>query len=173
MPAIERLTPAAYAGAVKELAEVLADAVDDGASLGFVAPFDRQAAARWWHEQEAAVAAGALLVWTARDDAGGIVATAGLSLAGKANARHRAEVVKLLVHRDARGRGLARALLAALERAARTAGITLLLLDTRSGSAAESLYLSEGWTRYGVVPGYAADPDGSLQDCGFFYKRLT
>ncbi|WP_049571430.1 GNAT family N-acetyltransferase [Nonomuraea sp. SBT364] len=172
MHTIERLSPGAFAAGVKELAEVLADAVDDGASLGFVAPFGREPAARWWREQEAAVAGGSLLVWAARD-AGGIVATAGLSLPGKANSRHRAEVVKLLVHRDARGRGLARALLATLERAALAAGVTLLVLDTRSGSAAESLYLSEGWTRFGVVPGYAADPDGSLQDCGFFYKLLT
>lgn len=172
MHTIERLPAEDFPGSVKGLAEVLADAVDDGASVGFLTPFDREAAAAWWRERAPAVADGSLAVWVCRD-AGGIVATISLALAGKPNSRHRAEVSKLLVHRDARGRGLARALLATVEAAAAEAGVTLLVLDTRTGSAAERLYLTGGWTRFGVVPGYAADPDGSLQDCSFFYKPLT
>ncbi|WP_327104031.1 GNAT family N-acetyltransferase [Nonomuraea glycinis] len=172
MHTIERLPAEDFTGCVKGLAEVLADAVDDGASVGFLTPFDREAAAVWWRERAPAVADGSLIVWVCRD-AGGIVATVSLALPGKPNSRHRAEVSKLLVHRDARGRGLARALLATAEAAAAEAGVSLLVLDTRTGSAAERLYLTGGWTLFGVVPGYAADPDGSLQDCSFFYKPIT
>ena len=99
------------------------------------------------------------------------VGTVSLALESRPNGRHRAEVVKLMVHPSARGRGLARALLATAEAAAAAAGADLLLLDTETDSSAEHLYRSAGWTRYGVVPGYAADPHGTLRDCSFFYKR--
>lgn len=171
MHTIDLLSADEFTGSVKGLAEVLADAVDDGASLGFLAPFDRDDAAAWWGAQVPAVADGSLMVWACRD-AGDVIATVSLALARKANARHRAEIAKLMVHRDARGRGLARALLATAEAAALAAGATLLLLDTKTGTAAEHLYLADGWTRFGVVPGYAADPDGAFRDCSFFYKQL-
>ncbi|MET7335810.1 GNAT family N-acetyltransferase [Nonomuraea sp. NPDC005650] len=172
MPAIERLTAEDFDAAVKALAGLLVDAVDGGASVGFVVPFGQEEAAAWWRAQAPAVADGSLMVWVCRDD-GALTGTIGLAMARKPNARHRAEIVKLMVHRDARGRGLSRALLAAAERAALAAGADLLLLDTETGSTAEHVYLTGGWTRYGIVPGYAGSPDGTLQDCSFFYKRLT
>ncbi|MBB2914281.1 GNAT superfamily N-acetyltransferase [Streptosporangium becharense] len=172
MHTIERLSAEEFPGSVDGLAEVLVDAVGDGASVGFLAPFDHEAAAAWWRAQAPAVADGSLIVWACRDG-GGIDATVSLALAGKPNGRHRAEVVKLMVRRGARGRGLARALLATAEATAAAAGVTLLLLDTQTGSTAERVYLAGGWTRYGVVPDYAAAPDGSLQSCSFFYKPLT
>ncbi|GAA3740499.1 GNAT superfamily N-acetyltransferase [Spinactinospora alkalitolerans] len=154
------------------LAELLADAVEGGDSLGFLAPFDQEQAAAWWLAQRAAVEEGGLAVWAARSTEG-VVGTVGLALSAKPNARHRAEVVKLMVRRDARGRGLARLLLATAEQAAADAGVELLLLDTETGSAAENLYLSAGWTRFGIVPDYAAEPGGRLRDCSFYFKRLT
>jgi hypothetical protein len=59
-----------------------------------------------------------------------------------------------------------------LERYAREEGFTLLLLDTRKDSVAERLYSSTGWTRVGVVPNFALNPDGSWCDTVFFYKQL-
>lgn len=53
---------------------------------------------------------------------------------------------------------LGRELLAAAERAARDSWLSLLFLDTQTGSSAERLYLAAGWTPVGVVPDYAADP---------------
>ena len=175
MPPIDLLSAETFPDSVKGLADVLADAVGDGASMGFLAPFDHEAAATWWHAQAPAVADGSLLVWVCRDpeSAGDIVGTVSLALARKPNGRHRAELIKLAVHRAARGRGLARALLATAEAAARASGVTLLMLDTVTGSQAERVYLADGWTRYGIVPDYAADPGGSLEDCSFFYKQLT
>ncbi|MEV4575550.1 GNAT family N-acetyltransferase [Nonomuraea jabiensis] len=179
MPAIERLTADDFDAGVKELAGLLVDAVDSGASVGFLAPFGHEEAAAWWRSQAPAVADGSLLVWVCRDGGavtgpvvGPVVGTVSLALASKPNARHRAEIVKLMVHREARGRGLSRALLATAEQAALDAGADLLLLDTETGSTAEHVYRTGGWTRYGIVPGYAGSPDGTLQDCSFFYKRL-
>ena len=67
-----------------------------------------------------------------------------LSLESRPNGHHRAEVRKLLVHRRARGRGLGTALMQRAEQDALALGRTLLLLDTETGSAAETLYLSSG-----------------------------
>ncbi|WP_327581741.1 GNAT family N-acetyltransferase [Nonomuraea sp. NBC_00507] len=172
MHTIDRLSAEEFDAGLKDLADLLVDAVDDGASVGFLAPFDHEAAAAWWRAQAPAVADGRLLVWVCRDG-GGINATVSLALVAKPNARHRGEIVKLMVHREARGQGLSRALLATAEQAALEAGVDLLLLDTETGSTAEHVYLTGGWTRYGIVPEYAGSPDGTLRDCSFFYKRLT
>ncbi|TMR91132.1 GNAT family N-acetyltransferase [Nonomuraea basaltis] len=172
MHSIARLSAEEFDASVKELADLLVDAVDSGASVGFLAPFDHEAAAGWWRDQAPAVADGSLMVWVCRDDAG-VTATISLALARKPNARHRAEIVKLMVHRDARGRGLSRALLVIAEQAALEMGADLLMLDTETGSTAEHVYLTGGWTRYGVVPDYAGSPDGTLRECSFFYKRLA
>jgi GNAT superfamily N-acetyltransferase len=89
------------------------------------------------------------------------------------NGRHRADILKLMVHPTARGQGLARSLLTTAERAAADDGVTLLILDAETGTPAERLYLTAGWTHYGTVPAYATDPAGTLKDCSFFYKRLV
>lgn len=52
------------------------------------------------------------------------------------------------------------------------AGAALLMLDTETGSAAEHLYRSANWTRYGVVRDYAVGPSGVLRDSSFFCKHL-
>ncbi|MGP4001080.1 GNAT family N-acetyltransferase [Streptomyces sp. 8N706] len=169
---IFRLSPDEFRDSVKGLADVLADAVASGDSLGFLDPFDQSAAEAWWHTRQPAVDDGSLRVWAAHGP-DGITGTVSLVLERKPNGRHRAEIVKLMVRRDARGRGLGRALLTTAEQAAAGAGATLLLLDTETGSAAERLYRTAGWTRYGVVPDYATDPAGTPKDCCFFYKQLT
>lgn len=172
MPTVTRLSLDDFRASVKDLADLLVDAVAGGASLGFLTPFDHDEAVAWWRGQEAAVADGSLTIWAA-DGNGGISGTVSLALNPKPNGRHRAEVVKLIVHRDARGRGLGRTLLTTAEQAAADAGATLLILDTETGSPAEHLYHSAGWTRFGIVPGYAADTTGIPADCSFFYKQLT
>jgi GNAT superfamily N-acetyltransferase len=89
------------------------------------------------------------------------------------NGAHRAEVAKLLVHRSARGRGVATALMAHLEREALAQGRWLLQLDTETGSAAEDLYLRRGWQRLGVLPDHAVRPEGVLAPTTFLWKRLS
>lgn len=167
-----RLTADQLLSAAGELAQLMTDTVDGGASIGFLAPLDRTTAADWWRGRAAALSDGSLAVWAAYED-GRIVGTVSLVLADKPNSRHRAEVVKLMVHRDGRGRGLGRELLATAESAAAEAGETLLSLDTETGSPAESLYRSAGWTRAGVIPDYARTPSGELRPTTIFYKHVA
>ena len=59
-----------------------------------------------------------------------------------------------------------------LEEEARRHKLTLLTLDTCSGSEAERLYQRQGWTRAGVIPNYALWPDGRPCDTVIFWKRI-
>ncbi|MEU6123950.1 GNAT family N-acetyltransferase [Streptomyces sp. NPDC047123] len=171
-----RLDPAGLRDAAEGLADLLVDTVRGGASLGFLAGLDRAAAAAWWRGLAPALADGRLAVWALTDDQGEggrrVTGTVGLAFEDKPNGRHRAEITKLMVHRSARGKGHARALLAAAEQAAVRAGVTLLVLDTETGSPAQALYRSAGWAEAGSIPDYAADPAGVLHATTLYYKRL-
>jgi GNAT superfamily N-acetyltransferase len=103
-----------------------------------------------------------------------IVGTVQLNLAQPPNQKHRADVMKLLVHPDFRGQGIARALMAKLEDVARAEGLTLLTLDTRTGDMAEPLYMSMGYVLAGVIPEYARGPASPvLEATSFLYKKLV
>jgi ribosomal protein S18 acetylase RimI-like enzyme len=78
----------------------------------------------------------------------------------------------MLVHRRARRRGIGASLMRAAEEGARSAGKTLLVLDTASSDAAR-LYVRLGWTLAGVVPDYALWPRGGLCSTSFYYRRLA
>ncbi|GAA4353558.1 hypothetical protein [Angustibacter luteus] len=51
-------------------------------------------------------------------------------------------------------------------------GRTLLVLDTETGSDAESLYARRGWRRVGSIEDFALTPDGALSGTTIFSKRL-
>ena len=155
-----------------EFAELLADAMRNGASVGFVLPVDMPAIERFWEGIAADVERGERFVLTI-EHARKIVGTVQLAPCAKANGRHRGEVQKLLVHSGAQRAGRARSLMTAVEALAVRQGLSLLLLDTREQSAADTLYRGSGWQSYGRVPDYAADPDGTLAGCTFFYKQLA
>jgi GNAT superfamily N-acetyltransferase len=151
------------------LAEILADCVAGGASISFMSPFTPEAAAEWWGSVIDAVGAGRIALLGAFDD-GHLVGSAQLGLEFPENQRHRAEVKKVIVHRRARGRGVATALMAALDAEARRRGRTLLTLDTATGSDAERLYERLGWSRVGIIPNQALWPDGRPCDATLFWK---
>ncbi|MFF2995227.1 GNAT family N-acetyltransferase [Streptomyces sp. NPDC057950] len=171
MTAVSRLSAAEVLAQTDELACLLIGTVEGGASVGFLAPLDHASAVAWWEGRAAEVAAGHVAVWVAHG-ADRMLGTVGLAFPDKPNSRHRAELVKLMVHPDGRGRGLGRTLLTTAERAAAAAGVTLLHLDTETDSPAETLYLSAGWTRLGAIPDYATTPSGVLRPTTVFYKRV-
>lgn len=158
---------------VEELAEVLHAAVHAGASVSFVLPFSMDDARVFWTDQVSpAVRSGKRRVLMARCG-GEIVGTVQLNLDTPPNQQHRAEVLKLLVHPHARRRGIARALMTQIEEIARAEGRTLLTLDTRTGDAAEPLYLSMGYVLAGVIPRYARAPEREeLEGTSILYKEL-
>lgn len=169
---LRRLDGPAFGVAIPDLAMILADAVAGGASVGFLAPFTPNDAAIWWRSLEEDVARGSVIVIAAHLGRR-VVGTAQLRLAQLPNARHRAEVAKVLVHRSARRQGIASALMREIERIALAEGRTLLVLDTIAESEAEPLYLRLGWTRAGEIPRYASMPDGELRPTVVFYRDLA
>ncbi|MCS0591098.1 GNAT family N-acetyltransferase [Massilia norwichensis] len=155
---------------IAELAEVLRDCVEGGASVSFMLPMARATALAFWEKVLEAVARGERTLLVAEDDRG-IVGTVQLITDMPENQPHRADVAKLLVHRRARGAGIGRRLMEAVEDAARAQGRRVLVLDTAS-STAERLYERLGWQRVGVVPDYAYLPDGALCATAFYYKHV-
>jgi pimeloyl-ACP methyl ester carboxylesterase/GNAT superfamily N-acetyltransferase len=166
------VTAARLRESVAEFAAVLTDSVESGACVGFHGPLAFEDAAGWWEALAPAVAAGRVRLWAVRDADRAVCGTVQLIPAESRNDGHRAEMAKLMVRRDARGRGLARLLVRTAEAAAKAEGVRLLLLDTQTGGAADSLCRAEGFTPAGTVPGYAADPEGVPRPTTFFYKRL-
>jgi ribosomal protein S18 acetylase RimI-like enzyme len=171
---IERLNlplPEAHRDAViGGLADLLVDVVAGGASVSFLGDLDRPTAERWWR--------GTLDEFGPRDrmliarDGGRIVGTVQVRACWQPNQQFRGEIMKLLVHRQARGRGLASELMRRIEAEAIEVGLTLLVLDTNAGTTADRLYQRLGWTRVGVIPGYCLLHDGTPGDAAFFYRRL-
>ena len=155
---------------IGELADVLADCVDGGASVSFMLPFSHSDAATFFEKIIASVARGETVLVAARLN-GRIAGTVQLGLDMPPNQPHRADIRKLLVHRSARKHGIGAALMARAEAEAKARGRTLLVLDTASGDA-ERLYARSGWQRVGVVPDYAMWPGGGFCDTTFFWKKL-
>jgi GNAT superfamily N-acetyltransferase len=156
---------------IEELASVLIDCVEGGASVSFMHPLTRDRAVAFWRQVAQGVAAGdrALLV---AEDALGLCGTVQLVLDQPENQPHRADLAKMLVHRRARHQGLGAALMRGAEATARECGKTLLVLDTVTGGDAERLYSRLGWQRVGVIPGYALMPRGEPCDTTVFYCNL-
>jgi GNAT superfamily N-acetyltransferase len=157
---------------VAQLADVLLDCVEGGASVSFMHPLERGRAEAFWRSLAADVMRGARVLLIAEDE-GAIVGTVQVVLEQPENQPHRADVAKMLVHRRARRRGIGAALMSAAEEAARAAGKTLLVLDTATGSDAERLYARLGWTLAGIIPDYALWPRGGLTGTSLYYRRLA
>lgn len=167
---IERLDGQGAQKAIASLAEILCDCVEGGASVSFLAPLSRERAGAFWEKVAGAVARGETALLVARG-AQGIRGTVQLLLSLPENQPHRAEIAKLLVHRKARKRGIAEALMLVAEREAVAEGRTLLTLDTASDDA-NRLYQRLGWTICGVIPDYALNPDGTPCDTTVYWKRI-
>ena len=171
VPAIRVVAAGQLPELLGPLVKLLQDSVDGGASVGFLPPLKTAEARAYWENVRNAINAGhrVLLVAEIRKR---LVGSVQLDLATKPNASHRAEVIKLLVLTESRRKGIARALMQAVEEAALARGRTLLGLDTRRGDAAEKLYRRLGWTQAGVIPRYARNAVGDLDDTVLFYRDL-
>ena len=157
--------------ALDQLADVLVDCVEGGASVSFMSPFSRQQALIFFRKVAGSVVSGDTVLLAARLD-GRIVGTVQLGVDMPPNQPHRADIKKLLVHRSFRGHGVGAALMAQVEEEARRRGRWLLVLDTVPDENGHRLYLREGWTQTGLVPNYALFPDGRLCDTAIMWKRL-
>jgi GNAT superfamily N-acetyltransferase len=153
-----------------QLASVLVDCVEGGASVSFMLPLSPDRALAYWQGVADDVTRGDRVLLVAADEAG-ICGTVQLALSLPENQPHRADLAKMLVHRRARRRGIGAALMQAAEEEARLLGKTLLVLDTASAEA-ERLYERQGWIRCGAIPGFALLPAGGLCATTLFYRQL-
>jgi GNAT superfamily N-acetyltransferase len=178
-PLITELDAGGYHAAIPDLAALVIDAVEGGSSVNFLAGVTDEQARAWWTERTSQVRDGTISPFVARasgpsaDGRTGVIIGCTLLIRSRSpNSPHRAEVAKVIVHRSARRRGIARALMAAVEARARADGRWLLILDTEAGSAADALYRSLGWQELGTMPNHAYRTDGVLAPTTYFWKDL-
>jgi GNAT superfamily N-acetyltransferase len=169
---IRRLSAAEGRQYVGALADVLLDCVAGGASVSFMASLTKPEAEAFFEKVLEGVERGERILLAAFLDSE-LLGTVQILTATPPNQPHRADIAKLLVHRSARGQGLATRLMEHVEEASRSAGKTLLVLDTVTGGDAERLYMRLGWTKSGVIPKYALFPDGRFCDTTVFWKDLS
>ena len=157
---------------IEQLADVLIDCVEGGASVSFMLPLTRERALAFWRRVAEGVAAGGRALLVAEDERG-ICGTVHLVFEQPENQPHRADLAKTLVHRRARRQGLGAALVRAAEATARECGRTLLVLDTVTGADGARVYERLGWVRVGEIPDYALFPRGGFCSTTVDYRRLT
>ncbi len=171
MTTITLLSAAEAATHNAALGDLLQACVSEGASVGFTDASDREAIQHFWQAKLADISAETALLLVAIHQQQ-IIATLILGFSVMPNGHHRAEISKLLVHPRYRRQGIARQLMQQAEALAQRHGKTLLVLDTRSGDAASTLYLSLGWQRVGEIPAYACSTAGVLDATTIMYKQL-
>ena len=168
---IRPVSSAALSDFIPALADLLSDAVNGGASLGFVPTMTAGAARRYWRSLRSEMEAGTRVVLGAFHD-GRIVGSGQLALSAWPNASHRAEIQKLFVDGALRGQGVGRSLMAALHETARRHGRSLVLLNAAHGGAAERFYKSLGYREVGVIPGYIVGPERERIDSVTLYQEI-
>lgn len=160
-------------GSVEALSRILADSVEDGAAISFMAPLSYEDAARFWlNDVQPEVAAGRRVLFAA-ERGSEIVGTVQLLTAMPPNQPHRCEVAKMIVHPSSRRLGIGRRLMTRTIERAEELGKTLVTLDTRTGDAAQPLYASVGFEVAGVIPDFAWDPDGRARHATtYMFRRI-
>ena len=171
--AVPRITADEAIRYVEPLADLLIDCVEGGASVSFMLPISKDTARQFWQHVADGVIRDERILLVAEYPDGKVVGTVQLITAQPENQPHRADVAKMLVHREARRQGVAARLMAAVDDEARRAGKSVLVLDTVTGGDAERLYERAGWQRVGEVPNYALMPDGRFCGTTFFHKQLA
>jgi acetyltransferase len=154
------------------LVKLLQEAVATGASVGFLMPLSNADAEAYWQSVAEAVASGQRYLLAAWSDSTELLGTVQLDLATKPNARHRAEVQKLLVFQAHRRKGIGAELMQEIEHLAQEQGRSLLVLDTLKEGGAESLYERLGYQRAGEIPNFAITTDGKGFEATVLYYKI-
>jgi len=167
--AVERLE--AFSGTdLNDLCDAAEDAIKAGGGFGWLSAPPRHIMESYWR--------GVLLVperriFVARLD-GTICGSAQLARPPRNNEAQAfaAQLTSNFIAPWARGHGLARRIVVAVEEAAHAGGFAVLNLDVRATQeAAIQLYESLGYVRWGTHPAYAR-VEGHTMPGYFYYKRL-
>jgi ribosomal protein S18 acetylase RimI-like enzyme len=170
-PRVRVVDPSEAAELAPVLARLHLEAHDDGMALGLLAPQDADALADAYRTLVATLNQLPRVLLVAELE-GEVVGMAQLAPSDAQNAAHRAEVQRVAVATDARGKGVGRELMLGVEREARVRGLTLLWLTTHDGTAAARFYEALGYSRLGVMPNYSRRPDGELAPGAFYYRTV-
>jgi GNAT superfamily N-acetyltransferase len=160
-----------FADAIPRLAEILIDAVSSGAGVSFIVPPTQEEAERFWKNLSRAIGAGEIFCFLAEvdDEVAGVVL---LMRATAQNQPHRADIAKLLVHRNSRRQGIGSKLMTAAEAHARHIGLKLITFDAVAHGAVEEFYKDLGFVVAGYYPKYAYALNHRLDDTALFFKEL-
>lgn len=172
MKNIEILEINEIGGYEEDLSLLLEGSVNNGASIGFLAPLEKNEILNYWRVVNHKLEQGNSRLWIAIQQ-GKIVGSVQLSLVSKKNGVHRAEVEKLMVLTSARKQGVATLLMSKLENFSMEKGLRLLVLDTREGDVSELLYSKIGFVRVGVIPNSALSSNGNYEGTAIYYKQLV
>jgi acetyltransferase len=157
--------------ALSQLAVLFRDVVNETGTLGFFPTMTDDESVDYWLSLRAELRAGTRILLAAYDGER-IVGSGQLEFPRWPSAYHRAEIHKVFVAKEMRGRGVGGLIVRALQKVAKLRGRTLLLLNARDGGPGERLYLELGFKKVGVIPGYAAGLDGTRHDSGLFYQEI-
>ena len=166
------VSPAEFDAHAPALLEMLCEAINGGAPMGFIAPVRPETTREYWMSIRDELMAGTRLLLAAFDDER-VVASGQLYLSAFPAYRHRAGIEKVFVASDMRGRGVGRALLGKLHLLAHARGRSLVYLSTRQGTPAEEFYRRLGYREAGVFPGFGMGPAGQRYNAVAFYRDLA
>lgn len=154
-----------------DLTDLLCDAVDSGAPIGFLPPMSETEAKSYWLSVNDDLQINARQVLLVRDE-DTVVGSVQLAMSPKANALHRCDIEKLMVHTQARENGIGGMLMQGVERVAAAMQRQLLILEVRSDDIAHDMYVGMGYVPFGEVPNYTRSANGMLHNSTFFYKEI-
>ncbi|GAB3485020.1 GNAT family N-acetyltransferase [Marinomonas epiphytica] len=154
-----------------DLTDLLCDAVDSGAPIGFLPPMSETEAKSYWLSVNDDLQINARQVLLVRDE-DTVVGSVQIGMSPKANALHRCDIEKLMVHTQARENGIGGMLMQGVERVAAAMQRQLLILEVRSDDIAHDMYVGMGYVPFGEVPNYTRSANGMLHNSTFFYKEI-
>ncbi|MCZ2722725.1 GNAT family N-acetyltransferase [Marinomonas sp. 15G1-11] len=154
-----------------DLVLLLTDAVENGASIGFLPPLSEEEARNYWLKVQEELLSYDRQVLAVRDE-DRLVGTIQIETSPKADALHRCKVEKLIVLHDFQGNGFAKALIEGAERVAASMQKQLIFLETRTEDSASHLFTKMGYIAIGDIPNYARGAHGNLEATTFFYKEV-
>jgi acetyltransferase len=169
---IEALTgDAIRTNELPDLCELIRDSVAGGASVGWVSVPSALETSNYWRGVADQVQSDAIVLLGARSPAK-VIGSVQLHLSARPNGAHRGEVARLLVHSSTRRHGVGAALMRAIEEEALRRGVSLLVLDTRTGDPSQQLYEKVGYILAGIIPNYARGTAGVLEPTSIMYKEI-
>ena len=144
---------------IREVHRVVSAVVELGGAVGWLQPPTIAELGRWLREWHAATATGRAGFALCRLD-GQVQALGGWRAGPAGPMGHVVDLTKIMVHPDARGLGLSRAVMDALIDRADRYGAELLTLGVRGNNhGARALYEACGFTAWGVLPNGVAVGD--------------